>query len=544
MILIRIIKSIFTLAKTQHSKTGSITAKRKVAFKKGVVINKQWQLESSIGTGGNATVWKCKSLTDNKHYAIKLPKFEVNSKESKEKKRRFIDEIDAIQECNRQNDRYPKIFDYKHSGEYYFYVMPLCQRIDELSIEPMGIEEKLNLCKDIIEHLVFLHTTMRIAHRDIKPQNILKFKGRYILADFGLAYNHKRDHFTKATTRIGARLTIAPEMERKRVGDVDMYKADIYSLAKTIWIILSGNFDCFEGQYSNNDKIDLNIVTKVNISKLVNTKLLDYTLLNELLVTSTDHEPTRRPDINDFAEKFHYWIKSINDFQIHNSVSWNNYTGIIRENVPPPSRIIWNDNEEIVKVLNTLCMSNTHFYCFYPDHGGSVFSFASIAYENDFICLNNSGINVLVSPKELVLETFPNNSNWNYYRIVSRERKKLDLDVHWENFQEATEICPATYVEPEVVDYPEEYGEKYELEGKELRYVERHFKGDFVLFSMTSDYNEESSTDDARHNDLSPKEFRYYIEGCIENKYPLKISKEMLPYLLEKVRSDYKNSIM
>ncbi len=48
------------------------------------------------------------------------------------------------------------------------------------------------------------------------------------------------------------------------------------------------------------------------------------------------------------------------------------------------------------------------------------------------------------------------------------------------------------------------------------RIVDRHIKGDFVIFQKTSTYNRITDTYDGRHNKMSTDEFRLYIEEKVE----------------------------
>ena len=61
------------------------------------------------------------------------------------------------------------------------------------------------------------------------------------------------NNFTRNDKGLGAIFTIAPEMKRNPKG-ADGSKADVYSLAKTLWMILSGDEKGFDGQYSSIDQ--------------------------------------------------------------------------------------------------------------------------------------------------------------------------------------------------------------------------------------------------------------------------------------------------
>ena len=55
--------------------------------------------------------------------------------------------------------------------------------------KPMSFIDFFPIFRDIILGLVYMHSRA-IAHRDIKPDNILKMKsGKYVLVDYGVGLN-------------------------------------------------------------------------------------------------------------------------------------------------------------------------------------------------------------------------------------------------------------------------------------------------------------------------------------------------------------------
>lgn len=74
---------------------------------------------------------------------------------------------------------------------------------------------------------------------------------QFFLADFGLVDDPDKADITSTGEQIGAKRTIAPEMKWSSQR-ADGKPADVYSLAKTLWILLTGRRDSFEGQYDYN----------------------------------------------------------------------------------------------------------------------------------------------------------------------------------------------------------------------------------------------------------------------------------------------------
>ena len=101
------------------------------------------------------------------------------------------------------------------------------------------VAEAALLCAQIADALEAAHG-MGIAHRDIKPRNImLNEHNRALLLDFGLAKAADDDvSMTQSGTGMGTPLYMAPEQARN-AKTVDL-RADIYALGCSLYHFLSG----------------------------------------------------------------------------------------------------------------------------------------------------------------------------------------------------------------------------------------------------------------------------------------------------------------
>ena len=98
----------------------------------------------------------------------------------------------------------------------------------------------------ILEDVLYLAKTIRIlhskgyAHRDIKPKNILLYRGRLCLTDFGLVCKQDDDiHITEVDEKIGPNVIRPPEFENAwALKDFDYSVSDVYLFAKTVWMLL------------------------------------------------------------------------------------------------------------------------------------------------------------------------------------------------------------------------------------------------------------------------------------------------------------------
>ena len=144
-------------------------------------------------------------------------------------------------------------------------------------------EQIVDVIISVSNILIELHSR-DISHRDIKPANILVKDDIIFLCDFGLVEYPTKADITPSRKDVGPHWTIAPEMKRNP-SLADGKSADVYSLAKTLWILLTKQEKGFEGQYSVESGIDL----RKFIPSIYDTPL------DNLLHKSTDHEPSNRP---------------------------------------------------------------------------------------------------------------------------------------------------------------------------------------------------------------------------------------------------------
>jgi serine/threonine protein kinase len=107
---------------------------------------------------------------------------------------------------------------------------------DLLGERRLSEQEAINVLRDIAAGLRELHQAS-VIHRDLKPGNVLLIKGRWKLADFGIARDV--DLGTQFPTFLGAgsRPYMAPETWR---GQSPSFKTDLYSLGCLAYELLAG----------------------------------------------------------------------------------------------------------------------------------------------------------------------------------------------------------------------------------------------------------------------------------------------------------------
>lgn len=478
----------------------------KKQYRKGARFGR-WTLDKYLGGGGNGEVWTC---SDNKRItgAIKILKKIKSTPYS-----RFTDEIKVL-EANTDIEGMIPILD-KHlpgtlsEADAPFFVMPIATTAEQ-RLQNTTIENKVNAVIQVAESLIHLHAR-GISHRDIKPANILFYNERFVLADFGLVSYPDKAEVSVRNEEIGPKWTMAPEMKRESKG-ADGTKADIYSLAKTLWIFFTGKQKGFDGQYSTESIIELKQFYKRSYTSPI----------DQLLIQCTDHDPIKRPDASQFVQALKRWQELEASFHHKNLHQWFE----IQSKLFPasiPQRVLWEKIEDIIGVLRIICTFDNLNHMFYPDGGGNDLEDARFANEPGCIELDFEFIHI-IKPKRLLFESFGEDFTWNYFRLETEELEPSKVykehfngkeNEYRRSMEALTEVSPGEYEE---YAYKENcyYDEDFDQEKlKTMRNVSRWLNGSFVIFAKRSIYNLTSSTYDGRHNKMTTDKFREYIQKSI-----------------------------
>lgn len=431
----------------------------KRAFKKGQVFG-EWTLLSCLGGGGNGEVWKCAN-NDGNLGAIKLLK-KVKAKPYL----RFLDETKIVKENSDVPGIIPIIDQFLPDSLVEgipYYVMPIASSAEN-KLKTKTFDEKIDALLELCETLKGLHAR-GISHRDIKPANILFYDGRYCLTDFGLVNYPKKKDVSNKNEEIGAKWTMAPEMKRES-SNADGIKADVYSLAKTAWIIITGKPKGFDGQYSKDSIVGLK-----SLDRFIYTTPID-----NLLTQSTDNDPFLRPSIMGFAQGLSNWKQLNEDFHQLNNVQWLETQADLFPTALP-KRVIWNECESILSVLHTLSKYDNLNHMLFPDGGGMDLDDVRYSNESDCIEIDFGGLVHVLKPKRLLFESFNHDPHWNYFRLEldslapSGIYEKERYETEFMEFNESlSEVYPADYADYDVVENRNHYNQN----GHEIPETARH----------------------------------------------------------------------
>ena len=472
-----------------------------------------WKLKKLLGSGGNGVVWLSQNLRGEEG-AIKI--LSLNKVEESRRAKmyaRFKSEVKVINENGDIQGILP-IIDYYLPDEFTdclpWYAMPVASTLDE-HLHTSDYESVVQAVIEIGEILIELHER-GISHRDIKPANILAWKNELYLSDFGLAEYPEKTGITKTGEQIGARWTIAPEMQRN--GKIsDGKPADVYSLSKTLWILLTSNKTGFEGQYipeSINGLYRFNIIEKepqyVSHFKPSPAYIKP---LDDLLRASTDDNPFGRPNIQEFVNQLSVWLGTHRKLEKRNLLQWQDF----QKNLFPislPQHAFWSEIDEIVEILNRLGGIDSLTHMLFPSRGGLDLLGAKLGLEPGTIELvtSESGVEV-VMPKRLIFESFGHDSGWNYFRLETGGLEPMGVVNPLRNSEHMIEVSPLEYISES--DW---YGDMEKTERKypnTVRRINRFTEGVFLIVQKRSLYNRSNTTYDGRHNKMDSEEFRVYI---------------------------------
>lgn len=462
-----------------------------------------WVLIEKKGAGGNGEVWHARNEIYNTTCAIKFLKTG-----GQEKIERFKREIEIIKNNNIVG--VVPVIDFhipdNINREYAWYSMPLAIPFDTFT-KDRSIQDIAKEFLGLIETLKVLHK-LDISHRDIKPDNFLYYKERLCLADFGLAKTSDSVNLTPERRDVGAKFTMAPEM-RRTSSTADGKLADIFSLAKSLWIALTKQNLGFDGQYNPSSSLALSNFHP-NIF---------FAPLDEFLSAATQNSPELRPSLDDFSSSINLWLFFNENFHERNQAEWKWFLNKIFP-VGTPKRAEWKTQDDIVNILLLLSKNSSLNHMFYPDGGGNDLSGVSKASESGLIALHIDEESAeLIKPLKLCFESFGLSSEWNYFWLEADNISSIGVPncMRPNGFAEdLTEISPGFYGS---IGCWQNNGFNGEPLPEGARCVTRYSKGAFVFFCKRSTYNLNPSTYDGRHFKMGEEKFREYIEKNVKHHY-------------------------
>ncbi|MFO0561413.1 MAG: protein kinase [Polyangiales bacterium] len=212
----------------------------------GRTIGGRYRIESKIGAGGMASVYRASNDVLGRKVAIKF--LAPDLAQDATQRQRFLREARATNRI--RHEHIVDITDYGDEGKLVYLVMellegePLNHRIARGPIPP---REAIELLMQVARALARAHE-LEVIHRDLKPENIfLTVRDGHThikLLDFGLAHVRNETRLTAAGAVFGTPEYLSPEQARgaPNVGPA----ADLYALGVVFFEMLTGRLP-FEG---------------------------------------------------------------------------------------------------------------------------------------------------------------------------------------------------------------------------------------------------------------------------------------------------------
>src|SRR2546425_2827757 len=204
------------------------------------VLGDRYLLQSRIGSGGMATIYRARDLEMDRDVAVKMLR-EVYSTDPKFVKR-FQREARAASAL--QHPNIVQVYDYGQTDGNYYIVMELVEGTDLRrylkSRVVLDIDRAVIIAHDVALGLGAAHRR-GIVHRDVKPQNVLVGRdGSIKLTDFGIASVYKDINDERLTTTGMTLGTVQYYPPEQAQGDIVNPAADVYSLGIVMYEMLTG----------------------------------------------------------------------------------------------------------------------------------------------------------------------------------------------------------------------------------------------------------------------------------------------------------------
>jgi serine/threonine protein kinase len=199
----------------------------------------KWHRLEKLGSGGNAKVWKVIDK-DGREGAIKI----LNAKDpNSEPYKRFRTEIELLRKIGTTSGVLPLLDEHLPAkpteNDPAWLVTPVAIKLRDAIGMYQTLTTVVDAINSISKTLSKLVLEFQVSHRDIKPDNLYSLDNQWMIGDFGLVDFPGKEALTADGAKLGPMYYIAPEMLAD-AATADGFAADVYSLAKTLWVLATG----------------------------------------------------------------------------------------------------------------------------------------------------------------------------------------------------------------------------------------------------------------------------------------------------------------
>ena len=261
-------------------------------------------IEKNIGKGAESTVHKIRFIKTNKCYALKVIK-KRNNKSN-------FNELNILRKIKNKNIINVLCYYADPKKEFDYVIMELAysnlSHFARKTIKRFVLSETF-LCliaNQVLQGLHYLHR-IKIAHLDLKPQNILITEYLDIkLVDFSVSLDYSKINNEEVKLPyVGTPFFMTPEViKRMRIKVKDLQKVDLFSLGVTLYILGFGKYPFNINPEDEEEEVlkKMNSNWKVqDENNIFSSHFIHF--LNSLLEFDINKRPTIHEALNN------YWVK-------------------------------------------------------------------------------------------------------------------------------------------------------------------------------------------------------------------------------------------
>jgi serine/threonine protein kinase len=195
-----------------------------------------WTLGEQLGQGGNATVFRATRDGLEQPIALKV----IWAATSNDTYRRFANEVAILRHLHGEPGILPlldaHIPEAPSEDDPPWLAMPEATLIAD-ALADASTEAIITAVREIAVTLAHLAAAHELGHRDLKPRNLYRYAEAWVVGDFGLVRALAVRGMTGPRDRIGAAGYMPSEM-LSDPAHADANAADVYSLAKVLWVLV------------------------------------------------------------------------------------------------------------------------------------------------------------------------------------------------------------------------------------------------------------------------------------------------------------------
>lgn len=195
-------------------------------------------LEAELGRGSMGVVYRARSVSQDKPFAVKVLLEALTSDMSFVT--RFTREARVVGALRHPN--IVRVFDAGRQGQHLYFVMEYFpgqtagQMLRERGRLPAS--QVVEIAAQAADALDYAHSEGHLVHRDVKPENLLVDRWfRLKVLDFGLARVEGLHSITRAGTVVGSLYYVSPE---QLLGHKLDGRTDVYALGISMYELLTG----------------------------------------------------------------------------------------------------------------------------------------------------------------------------------------------------------------------------------------------------------------------------------------------------------------